>query len=350
MVSVSLALAADTPRAHLQSEARAVGRWLLFVCALVLAMVVIGGVTRLTESGLSMVKWEVHRLLPPMSIAAWNAEFAAYKLSPQYLKINDGMSLEAFQNIYFWEYLHRLWGRLIGLAFALPLAFFWLKGKIPQGYKPRLLVLLALGGLQGAIGWWMVASGLVDRPDVSHYRLTVHLLMALLLFAACLWTALDFLSPTRVSTRALRPWTLAFGGLLAVQLILGGFVAGLEAGHVSNTWPLMDGGLVPEGLSRLPSIIPGWFDSAVAVHFLHRVGAYALVFVALTIAVKSVRQSELAVHGLGISIGVLALCQMALGILTIMTGVTIWIAALHQAGAVIVLGTLVMFAHRQFAP
>jgi heme a synthase len=331
-------------------DARRVGRWLLIVCALILAMVVIGGVTRLTESGLSMTRWEVHRLLPPIGDAAWREEFALYKQSPQYLKINAGMSLDAFKNIYFWEYLHRMWGRMIGLAFAMPLAFFWLTKQIPAGFKPRLLGLLALGGAQGFIGWWMVASGLVDRPDVSHYRLTVHLMVALTLFAGCLWTALDLRVSARTTVTALKPWTLCFAGLLFLQLVLGGFVAGLEAGHVSNTWPLMDGGFVPEGLGRLPSLLPGWFDSAVAVHFLHRLGAYALVATAIIIALKSVRQEDTGLHGLGILIGVLSLAQMCLGILTIVTGVTIWIAALHQAGAVIVLGALVAFAHRQFAP
>ncbi len=320
------------------------------MCALILAMVVIGGVTRLTESGLSMTRWEVHRLLPPIGETAWRAEFELYRQSPQYLKINAGMSLEAFKTIYFWEYVHRMWGRMLGLAFALPLAFFWITRQIPAVFKPRLLGLLALGGMQGFIGWWMVASGLVDRPDVSHYRLTVHLSVALALFAGCLWTALDLLNDARTKTTALKKWTLGFAALLIVQIILGGFVAGLEAGHVSDTWPLMQGAMVPEGLSLLSSVVPGWFDSAVAVHFLHRTGAYVLVAVGVIIAIKSLRQEDLALHGLGVLIGALSIAQMSLGILTIVTGITIWIAALHQAGAVIVLGALVAFAHRQFAP
>ncbi len=346
MVSITpLPFAAPASRA----DARLVGRWLLVMCGLILAMVVIGGVTRLTESGLSMVKWEVQRLLPPISAHEWDVAFAEYKLSPQYLKINAGMTLDAFKNIYFWEYLHRLWGRMIGMAFAVPLLLFWATRRIPEGYKLRLLGLLALGGMQGAIGWWMVASGLVDRPDVSHYRLTVHLSTALLLFCGCLWTALDLLSPGRTVAPALKGWTVATAVALAVQIILGGFVAGLDAGHVSNTWPLMEGGVVPGGLGLLPSIVPGWFDSAVAVHFLHRTSAYVLVGLALITAIKAQRSTDAGLGQLGRWLGGLALMQMMLGIATIVSGVTIWIAALHQSGAVIVLGVLVAFAHRQFA-
>ncbi len=220
----------------------AISSWLTFVAVLIFVMVIVGGITRLTESGLSMVRWEpISGIIPPLSEADWQREFDHYRATPQYQQVNTGMTLDDFKTIFFWEYIHRLLGRLIGLAFALPLLWFWWKRAIPAGYGWKLGGLLALGGLQGAIGWWMVASGLVNVPEVSHIRLAVHLLMALLLFAVIIWLALDLRAladrdapPVRMPLLGI--WALC---ILFLQFLFGAYVAGLEAGYAFNTWPLM---------------------------------------------------------------------------------------------------------------
>src|SRR4051794_4523368 len=248
--------------------------WLLAVAILVFLMVVVGGITRLTESGLSIVRWEpLSGAIPPIGDSAWAAEFAAYKQSPQYQLVNSGMSLADFQSIYFWEYLHRLLGRVIGLAFALPLAWFAWKRAIPRGYGWKLAAILALGALQGAIGWWMVASGLVDRPDVSHIRLAIHLLTALAIFAVTLWVALDLLAlhadgaarPARMPTAGI--WALS---LLALQLMFGAYVAGLDAGYAYSTWPKMGDEWFPAGAPMLEPWLRNFADNPLVVQFVHR--------------------------------------------------------------------------------
>ena len=230
---------------------RAISAWLAFVAVLVFLMVVVGGITRLTESGLSMVRWEpVSGAVPPLDEADWQREFAHYKASPQYQQQNSGITLADFKAIFFWEYVHRLLGRLIGLAFALPLLFFWWRRAIPPRYGGKLGGLLALGALQGAIGWWMVASGLVDVPQVSHIRLAVHLIVALLIFAGLIWLSRDL--KTLAADPAARParieqlgiWALC---LLFLQVLFGAYVAGLDAGYAFNSWPLMGETLYPAG-------------------------------------------------------------------------------------------------------
>jgi heme a synthase len=330
-----------SPKQSPDANPRAVARWLLVICVLVMAMVVVGGITRLTESGLSMTRWEPQRLLPPMDLAAWQTEFDHYRQSPEYRKINAGMSLTAFQGIYYWEYAHRLLGRLIGFAFALPLAWFWLTRRIPAGYHAKLLGLLVLGGMQGVVGWWMVASGLVDRPDVSHYRLAVHLLLALGIFVACLWTALDLLGWQRSSV-SIRPWTVALAVVLPVQLMLGAFVAGLNGGHASDHWPMMEPG------HFMPRLSHPLFDDPAGVQFLHRLGAYLVLVLALACAWKAARSGDTSLDGFGKLMGLVVLIQTGLGIATIVTGVPIWLAGLHQFGSVILLATFTCFAHRQF--
>ena len=322
---------------------RAIAWWLLGVAGLVFAMVVIGGITRLTESGLSIVRWEpVSGILPPLGHAQWQAEFAAYRQSPEYLKINAGMSLAQFQGIYFWEYLHRLIGRLIGFAFALPLIWFWARKAIPAGYELRLLALLALGGMQGAIGWWMVASGLVDRPDVSHIRLAVHLITALIIFAGMIWTALDLFALVRdPATRPARMTGLAAGVLavLIIQLLFGAFTAGLDAGYVASDWPLMQGRLFPAGVEwRGPATL---IDSPYLVHFIHRWWAWvtvaALVLLARRVRAGS-RRASIAIHA---AFGT----QILLGIATVMSGIALPLAALHQAVGALVVAASVWGAH-----
>ena len=310
---------------------RAIAAWLYAVAILVFAMVVVGGITRLTESGLSIVRWEpLSGIVPPLNDAQWQAEFAQYQASPQYTKVNAGMGLAAFKAIFFWEYVHRLLGRLIGFAFALPLLWFAVTRAIPKGYGWRLTGILMLGGLQGAIGWWMVASGLVNRPSVAHERLAVHLVTALLIMAACIWTALDLTE----GRRRLPRWGVPVLGLLAVQIIWGAFTAGLRAGHASDTWPLMLGRLVPP----LGSII----DDPLTVQFVHRSFAWVVAAAALA----AVWASRRAGHRAGLVVVALAL-QITLGILTIVHGVPIPLAALHQAGAAILLAALLWLAHSQ---
>ena len=324
-----------------RARPRAIAVWLFAVAALVFAMVVVGGITRLTESGLSIVKWDpVSGTLPPLTAADWAAEFAAYKASPQYALVNHGMSLAQFQGIFFWEYVHRLLARFIGVAFALPLAWFAWKRAIPAGYGGRLVAILCLGGLQGVVGWWMVASGLVNRPSVAHERLATHLVMALLIMSASLWTALDMRDLARASSNGTvagkRPtrWIIPFLALLALQIVWGAFTAGLRAGHAADTWPLMLGRLVPP----LASLI----DDPVSVQFVHRTLAYAVAAAALAIAFVTFRA------GAGRRAGALAsivVLQFTLGVLTIIHHVPIALAALHQAGAALLLATTIWTAH-----
>ena len=325
---------------------RAVGFWLLFMALAVFAMVVVGGATRLTESGLSMVNWNpVTGTLPPLSEEAWQAEFADYKTSPQYQLENAGMSLEAFKGIFYWEWGHRLLGRLIGLFFAFPLLWFWLKGQIPNGYKTRLVVLLVLGGLQGLLGWYMVMSGLVDEPAVSHYRLTAHLMLALLIFAALLWAALSLLRPdafkvTRRNTLLLKTTFV----VLVLQLIMGALVAGLRAGHIFNTWPLMGETFVPGGLVDMAPWWRNFLDNAVTVQFDHRMGAYILTLLVLAIIWLN-RHAPRKILGATHMLGAAVLLQMVLGIIMLLKEVPVSWGTAHQAGGVLVLAALINLMH-----
>ncbi len=328
------------------SRPRAVASWLFAVAALVFLMVVVGGITRLTESGLSIVRWEpLSGILPPIGDSAWAAEFAAYKQSPQYQLVNSGMSLEDFRNIYFWEYVHRLLGRIIGLAFALPLLWFAWKRAIPSGYGWKLGLILALGALQGAIGWWMVASGLVDRPDVSHIRLAVHLLTALAIFAATLWVALDLLrlardnaaATARMPTAAI--WTLS---LLFLQYLFGAYVAGLDAGYAYSSWPRMGGEWFPADAPMLEPFLRNFADNPIMVQFVHRWLAFAVAAAAFVLAWKAWRAGHrLAAGALAGAVAV----QILLGIFTLLSGVELWIAASHQGMAVLLLAATLVAAH-----
>lgn len=343
---MSPASAAALPRPGQPQPAR-IARWLLVVAFMVFAMVVVGGVTRLTESGLSMVRWEpVSGAIPPLNATQWQAEFDAYKATPEYRKINRGMSLDAFKAIFFWEYLHRLLGRLIGVAFALPLAWFAWKRAIPRGYGPRLVALLALGGLQGAIGWWMVASGLVDRPDVSHIRLAVHLLTALFILGGLVWTALDLIDLSRdPAARPARMPGFAALALIAlfVQLMLGAFTAGLNAGYAFAEWPTMGGRFFPEGVAFLE---PAWrnvVDNPIVVQFVHRWFAFVAAALLLTLAWKA---HKAGVKGPTHAVATFLLVQIALGIATLLTGVDIHVAVAHQAVGALLLASAVWAAHR----
>jgi cytochrome c oxidase assembly protein subunit 15 len=318
---------------------RAIAAWLLAVAALVFLMVVVGGITRLTESGLSITRWEpVSGAIPPLDAAAWQAQFDAYKATPQYEQLNHGMSLADFKAIFFWEYVHRLLGRLIGLAFALPLAWFAWRRAIPTGFGWRLGAILALGALQGAIGWWMVASGLVDRPDVSHIRLAIHLITALVIFAGLVWVALDLTARARPPLLAI--WALC---LLFLQFMFGAYVAGLDAGYAFNSWPKMGEDWYPAGAEWLRPALRNFADNPITVQFVHRWLAFAVAALAIWLGLAAWRRGLRAEGGALIAA---VLAQLTLGILTLLSGVRIEIAVAHQAMAVLLLAAAVTAAHR----
>ncbi len=319
-----------------------IANWLLVVALLVFAMVVVGGITRLTESGMSITEWKpVSGAIPPLNEAAWQEAFAKYQQIPEYQLINKGMTLAQFKFIYFWEFIHRLLGRLIGVAFAVPLAWFALRRAIPNGYGWRLSALLALGGLQGAIGWWMVASGLTLRTDVSHYRLATHLLTALFILGGLIWTALD-LKALAVNSSSLPARLTGFGFvvflILAIQLLFGAYTAGLNAGLVTNQWPLMNGSFFPGATQSGRSAVDAIFNDPAIIHFIHRWWAWvvvaALVLLARRVKAAGSRRVSIAIHS---AFGT----QIILGIATVMTGVSLPIAVLHQAvGALVVVATV----------
>lgn len=324
----------------------AIANWLYAVALLVFTMVVVGGITRLTESGLSITEWNVVTgTLPPLTDQAWALEFAKYQRIPEYIEVNAGMTLAEFKTIYFWEYIHRLLGRLVGLAFALPFAWFALRRAIPRGYGGRLAALFALGGLQGAIGWWMVASGLSERTDVSHFRLAVHLLNALFIMAGLVWTALDLKALARnpmARPARLTGLALAVIVILFVQLLLGAWVAGLNAGYAANSWPLMNGALFPADVTWSHGLIHALTYDPFLLHFLHRWWAFVAVaaLVVLARAVRRVdRRMSLAIHT---AFGV----QILLGIATVMTSVDLHLAVLHQAVGAILVATTAWAMHR----
>lgn len=333
--------------AKLYPQPRAISIWLLVVAAMILLMVMIGGITRLTESGLSMVRWEpVSGAIPPLSADQWQREFDHYRDTPQYQLTNSGMTLREFKNIFFWEYVHRLVGRLIGLAFALPLLWYWWRRAIPPGFGGKLGAILALGALQGAIGWWMVASGLVDRPDVSQIRLAIHLITALLIFAAIVWVALDLrgLREHGDGKGAKMPligiWGLCF---LFLQFMFGAYVAGLDAGFAFNSWPKMGGEWFPSGVPMLEPFIRNFADNPIVVQFVHRWLAFLVAAAALWIAARAwARGFRLEAFALAGAVG----AQILLGILTLLSGVRIEIAVAHQGMAVLLLGAMITAAHR----
>ena len=324
----------------------ALANWLFLVAFLVFAMVVIGGITRLTESGLSITRWEpVSGILPPLTDTQWQAEFAHYQTTPEYRQVNSGMTLAAFKGIYFWEYVHRLLGRVIGLVVALPLLWFAARRAIPRGYGPKLVALLALGGVQGGIGWWMVASGLVDRPDVSHLRLATHLGTALVIMSYALWLALSLraMGRPRLPRGDLpRGWIVPYFLLLGTQIVWGAFVAGLDAGFAFNTWPKMgDDWAAPGVLASLNT--PAIFGAPLTVQFVHRWLAVLVALYALHIAAKLWRKR---VGAPALAMGVMVLAQFALGVLTLINGVPIWLGVAHQAGGALLLAASVWTAHR----
>ncbi len=332
---------------------RLVRAWLFAVAALVFAMVIVGGATRLTHSGLSITQWQpILGAIPPLNAADWHDAFTRYQAIPEYQLLNKGMTLPEFQSIYWWEWSHRLLGRFIGLVFIVPMGLLWFAGRIERAMLPRFIGLFILGGLQGALGWFMVESGLVDRTDVSQYRLAAHLSVAALIYAALIWTGLGIGRPRRslVSSRA-GVMALAIVVLIFAQLAAGAFVAGLDAGMAYNTWPLMDGRLVPHGLLAMQPVWRNFFENAMTVQFDHRTLAYV---VALAIAVHAAR--VLALGGppqhfrSAALLLVVVVAQISLGIATLLTRVPIDLGLAHQGGALILLAAALWHLHNLTTP
>jgi cytochrome c oxidase assembly protein subunit 15 len=330
---------------------RQVAAWLLTCCALVFCMVVVGGVTRLTHSGLSIVEWEpIVGTVPPLSQADWAQAFEAYQRTPEYQQVNRGMSLEAFKGIFWWEYFHRLLGRGIGLVFFLPLLYFIFARKLDRPLIPRLLGIFLLGGLQGAVGWWMVKSGLIDDPRVSHVRLSIHLGLAFLIFAAMVWTALGLLSPARTQDAA-RLRLARRGGWLAALIFLmvlsGGLVAGTRAGYAYNTFPLMNGSFFPPEYFMLQPWWDNFLHNMATVQFNHRLVAWLLFFL-IPLFWWAIRkagapsEAKLSANLLLATLGV----QLALGISTLLLQVPVALAASHQAGALVLFGLTLWTTHQ----
>ncbi len=322
--------------------------WLLACCALVFAMVVVGGVTRLTHSGLSITEWQpIVGALPPLSQADWDAAFAKYQATPEYQLVNRGMELGEFKRIFWWEYAHRLLGRLIGVAFLVPFVWFALRREIPRGYGARLAVIFVLGGLQGALGWYMVKSGLVDDPRVSQFRLTAHLALAFVIFGATLWVALSLLRPVQSRDAGLRRAGLALVALVFAMVVTGGFVAGIRAGFAYNTFPLMNGALVPPEIMMIEPWWKNFFYNMATVQFDHRALALALAICVPIVwwkVIRSQQASPSAQRGANLLLAMLGL-QIGLGIATLLLVVPLPLAAAHQAGAVILFGLAINLAH-----
>jgi len=338
---------------HESQARRPIAAWLLACCALVFAMVVVGGITRLTHSGLSIVEWQpLVGALPPLSETQWQEVFEKYQRTPEYQQVNHGMSLDEFKGIFWWEYFHRLLGRLIGVAYFLPFAYFLLRRRIPAGWTLKLFGIFFLGGLQGALGWFMVKSGLIDEPRVSQYRLTAHLGLAVAIYAAMFWVAIGMLFPRRSAQhdrpevarfRRLAGWLAA---LVFLMILTGGLVAGIRAGFAYNTFPTMNGNWIPPEILLLEPWYLNFFSNMATVQFDHRLIAWVLAFLVPWFWWRGTRlplapRARMALHFLLAAL----VTQISLGLATLLLVVPIPLAAAHQAGAVILLTATLWTAH-----
>lgn len=330
--------------------------WLLSGAVLTFAMLMVGGITRLTQSGLSIVEWApLMGVFPPVGEAQWQEAFDAYKRFPEYQQLRPDMTLAEYRSIFYWEYAHRLLARAIGVVFLVPFLLFWARGYLRRPLFLRLLLLFGLGALQGLMGWLMVASGLVDRPSVAHERLAAHLLLAFAIFGVCLWTAADLWPGLVVRgraawlwTRRTRAWLIVFGVLLVVQVTYGAFVAGLDAGLAFNTWPLMAGGWLPPGAWRLEPPLRNLLDNIATVQWLHRTLPALLLVMALGLLIAARRPVAGAGgrhRALAVALLVAILVQAGLGIATLLAFVPVLLAAMHQAMALLLFGVWLAWSH-----
>lgn len=324
--------------------------WLFTGCFLIMAMVIIGGITRLTGSGLSMVEWNVVMgAIPPMNEQEWAIAFDQYKQFPEYQHINFDFNLSDFKSIFFWEYLHRLIGRIIGIVFIIPFIYFLLKKKIDNPLLLKLLIILVLGGFQGVLGWYMVKSGLVDNPDVSHYRLAAHLMAAFTVYAYTFWVALDLINFSNKNNETylpIRKWVIAFFGIVIIQIIYGAFVAGLDAGKIYNTFPKMGTEWVPQSLTVMTPFYMNLLESHVGVQFIHRCLAYLIFIFAMMLWYKSRLLSLSFQQKTAFNLLVMAVClQLTLGIFTLLYAVPIVLGVMHQFGALVLFTTVIYLLH-----
>jgi cytochrome c oxidase assembly protein subunit 15 len=336
---------------------RQIALWLLFCAGVIFSMILLGGVTRLTNSGLSMVEWKpLMGIIPPITDVEWQETFDKYQQFPEYQKVNQGMNVDEFKSIFMFEYLHRILGRLIGVLFLLPFLFFYFTKRIPVGLTPKLMVMFVLGGLQGLLGWYMVKSGLVDNPRVSQYRLTAHLGAAVIIYAYILWVALGLLSVSASLTpslnsvaQGLKRFSFTLSGLIFLMILSGGLVAGSRAGFAYPTFPLMGDSFIPPGLFNTD---PAWlaiFEDITTIQFNHRIFAYVLFTLILSFAFKVLRSGIQGKLRAGIHCLIaLLLVQMTLGISTLLLHVPVALAAAHQGGA-IALFTTSLFVSRCFS-
>jgi cytochrome c oxidase assembly protein subunit 15 len=342
------------PTSTYATHLRAIRVWLLAVAALIFAMVLVGGATRLTESGLSITEWQpLTGTIPPLSEQAWQAEFDKYKTIPQYQKMNRGISLAEFKTIFWWEWTHRLLGRLIGAAFLLPFLFYVWRGWVEPGLRGRLWAIFGLGAVQGAVGWWMVASGLAGRTEVSQYRLAFHLTLACVIYVAIVWTADRLVTrPALMVAPRLRVTANVLVVLVLAQIYLGALTAGLRAGLTYNTWPLIDGAFVPSS-AHLFFGQPWWrnfFENTLTVQFDHRMVAYTVLIVALLHAADALRMKGRGPVATGAGLLALAVTlQAALGIVTLLYQVPIWLGLAHQGMALVLLTIATLHAARAAA-
>lgn len=328
-------------------------RWLFACCVFVFAIIVVGGITRLSHAGLSITEWQpIVGTIPPLSAADWEEAFAKYRETPEYQQVNRGMSLDAFKSIFWWEYVHRLLGRLIGLVFIVPLAVFALRGRIPHGYGWKLAGLFVLGGLQGVLGWFMVKSGLVDDPRVSQFRLTAHLTLAFLILGAMLWLALSLVFPERARTRSAdaasaRRWSIAAVIAVLAMVLTGGFVAGLRAGLAYNTFPLMNGELIPTGIMMIEPWWKNFFWNLATVQFDHRLVALVITIIGAVLVWKVRSSADVPGRArvAGRLFASLLVVQVALGIATVLLAVPLVLGVLHQANAALVFASSLFALH-----
>ena len=326
--------------------------WLFVICGLIYCMIILGGATRLTESGLSMVDWKpIMGIVPPIGDEEWQATFEKYQQFPEYQKINKGrgMDLEGFKSIFYFEYGHRVLGRLIGLAFLLPFLYFLIKGKIHRKLTPRFTVMFILGGLQGVLGWYMVKSGLVNIPSVSQYRLTAHLGAAMAIYIFIFWTALNLLRPQTINTDVppkLRRKSIAITAIIILMILSGGFVAGTDAGFVFNTFPLMSGYFAPPGMYAMEPFYINWFENVATIQFNHRLIAYVLCLM-IPVFWFMARRYQLAQRSKTIInlFLIILVIQVALGISTLLLIVPVSLGVMHQGGALLLLTLALMVNH-----